>query len=68
MTRRVYVSEIEGGNARGRPPVKWSDRVQEYIREREERSLETLSRQGGSVWIEKVGSHPLVGGPRSRHQ
>ncbi len=28
MTRRVYVSEIEGGNVRGRPPVKWRDRVQ----------------------------------------
>ncbi len=27
MTRRVYVSEIEGGNVRGRPPVKWRDRV-----------------------------------------
>ncbi len=39
MTRRVYVSEIEGGNVRGRPPVKWRDRVQEYVRERGERSL-----------------------------
>ncbi len=39
MTRRVYVSEIEGGNARGQPPVKWRDRVQEYVRERGERSL-----------------------------
>ncbi len=39
ITRRVYVSEIEGGNARGLPPVKWRDRVQEYIKERGERSL-----------------------------
>ncbi len=39
MTRRVYVNEIEGGNVRGRPPVKWRDRVQEYVRERGERSL-----------------------------
>ncbi len=29
MTRRVYVSETEGGNVRGRPPGKWRDRVQE---------------------------------------
>ncbi len=36
MARRVYVSEIEGGNVRGRPPVKWRDRVQEYVRERGE--------------------------------
>ncbi len=28
MTRRVYVSETEGGNVRGRPPVKWRDRLQ----------------------------------------
>ncbi len=32
MTRRVYVSEIKEGN-------KWRDRVQEYVRERGERSL-----------------------------
>ncbi len=34
MTGRVYLSEIEGGNVRGRPPVKWRDRVKKYIRER----------------------------------
>ncbi len=33
------MSEIEGGNARGRPTVKWRDRVQECVRERGERSL-----------------------------
>ncbi len=44
MTRRVYVSEIEGGSVRGRPPVKWSDRVKEYVIERVEESLKTLSR------------------------
>ncbi len=42
MTRRVYVSEIEGGNVRGRPPVKWWDRVQEYVRERGGGSLRNL--------------------------
>ncbi len=36
ITGRVYVSEIEGGNVRGRLPVKWRDRVQEYIKERGE--------------------------------
>ncbi len=30
MTRRVYVSEIEGGNVKGRPPVERRDRMQEY--------------------------------------
>ncbi len=42
MTRRVYVSEIEGGSVRGRPPVKRRDRMQEYIRERGEESLRNL--------------------------
>ncbi len=36
LTRRVYMIEIEGGNVKGRPPVKWRDRVQEYVRERGE--------------------------------
>ncbi len=36
------MSEIEGGNVRGRPPVKWRDRVQEYVRERGEGSLRKL--------------------------
>ncbi len=34
--------EIEGGNARGQPPEKWRDRVQEYVRERGEGSLKSL--------------------------
>ncbi len=42
MTKRVYMSEIEGGNVRGRPPVKWRDRVQEYASERGEGSLRNL--------------------------
>ncbi len=42
VTRRVYVSEIEGGNVRGRPPVQWRDRVQEYVRDRGEGSLRNL--------------------------
>ncbi len=42
ITRRVYVSEIEGGNVRGRSPVKLRDRVQDYVRERVEGSLRNL--------------------------
>ncbi len=47
MTRSVYVSEIEGGNVRGRPPVKWRDRVQEYVRERGEGSLRNQEQARG---------------------
>ncbi len=47
MTRRVYIREIKGGNVRGRPPVKWRDRVQEYVRERGEGSLRNLEQASG---------------------
>ncbi len=70
-TRRVYVSEIEGRNVRGQPPVKWRDRVQEYVRERGERSLgnseqarrECLDRERWKLFCR---GHPLVGAPWSR--
>ncbi len=42
MTRGVYVSEIEGGNVKGRPPVEWRVRLQEYVREKGERSLKNF--------------------------
>ncbi len=59
MTRRVYVSEIEGETVRGRPPVKWRDRVQEYyVRERGEGTLRNLEQarwvcQDRERWKEK---------------
>ncbi len=36
------MSETEGGNVRGRPPVKWRDRVQECVRKRGEGSVRNL--------------------------
>ncbi len=48
----VYVNEIERGNVRGQPPVKWRDRVQEYVRERGEGSLRNLDQARGNVKIE----------------
>ncbi len=47
MTRRVYVCETEGGNVRGRPPLKWRGRVQEYVRERGGGSLRNLEQKRG---------------------
>ncbi len=73
MTRRVYVSEIEGENVRGRPPVKWRDRVQEYVKERGEGSLRNLEQAKGECWDRErwklfCCGHPLVGAPRSRRR
>ncbi len=39
FTKRVYESTIEGKGVRGKPPVKWINRVEEYWRE-----------QVGEVW------------------
>ncbi len=73
MTMRVYVSEIEGGTVRGRPPGKWRERVQEYIRERGEGSLRNLDQARGGCrdrerWKLFCRGHPLVGAPRSRRR
>ncbi len=73
MTKRVYVSEIDGGNVRGRPPVKWRDRVQEYVWERGKGSLRSLEQARGECldkerWKLFCRGHSLVGAPRSRHQ
>ncbi len=59
------MSEIEGGNVRGRPPVKWRDRVQEYVRERDEGSLRSLEQARGECqdrerWKLFCCGHPLV--------
>ncbi len=73
MTRRVYVSEIEGGNVRGRPTEKWRDRMQEYITEKGEGSLINLEEARGECrdrerWKLFCCGHLLVGAPRSRRR
>ncbi len=35
LTKRIYRSKTDDGNVRGQPPIKWEDRVMEYVRERE---------------------------------
>ena len=39
MTRRIYKGGVDAVGVRGRPPVKWEDRLLEYVREREDRRL-----------------------------
>ncbi len=72
MARRVYVSEIERGNVRGRDPIKWRDRVQENVRERGEGALRSLEQarkecQDRVRWKIFFRGH-LVGAPRSRRR
>ena len=35
MTKRVYMSEVEGQRGRGRPPLRWKDGVRRACAERE---------------------------------
>ena len=34
FVKKVYMSESVGPNSRGRPPVRWRDRVEEYMCEK----------------------------------
>ncbi len=34
FVKTVYLSNVEGTNRRGRPLVRWEDRVKEYVNER----------------------------------
>ena len=69
LTKRVYNSEIEGRGVRGRPPVRWMSRVEEYYRERSGRGMNGL--QGArracldrESWRSFCRGHPLGGSSR----
>ncbi len=59
------MSEIEGGNVRGRSPVKWRYMVLEYVREMGEGSLRNLEQarrecQDRERWKLFLHGQPLV--------
>ncbi len=65
FTKMVYESAVEVGGVRGRPPVKWINRVEEYWRERAgERGLECTEREclNRETWRLLYCGHPLGGG------
>jgi len=75
LTRRIYKSRIHVGSMRGRPPVKWEDRVLEYMKERERedarvRGLEDVRMRcmDRCKWRPFCHGHPLEGAPRNRRQ
>lgn len=62
------MSEVEGMAVRGRPLVKWENRAEKYMRERE-RGGDVCIMRGGSAGKERTGgpsalATPLVGAPR----
>ncbi len=63
FVKKVYMSESEGPNSRGRSPGRWRDRVKEYMCERGATRGGGLDQQGGSVWTGRGGDFSAVATP-----
>ncbi len=66
MTKRVYMSMVDVVGARGRPSVKWGDRVLEHVRKRGERRVRGLEHarrecKDRNKWRLFCHGHPLTG-------
>ncbi len=70
FVKKVYLSNVEGTNRRGRPLVRWEYRVKEYVSERGMRGngLEWARREcmDRERWRSACRGHPLEG--RSRRE
>ncbi len=65
---KVYLSRVEGTNRRGRPLVRWEDRVREYVNERgvKGNALDWARREciDRERWRSSVVATPLGDAPR----
>ncbi len=73
LTKRIYRIKIDAENVRGRPHIKWEDRVMEYVREREDagvRGLEDVRVRcmDRCKWRLFCCGHPLEGVQRNKRQ
>ena len=75
LAKKVYQSDVRGENGRGRPPMTWEGKVEEYIKERVpggRRGLEVAKEacQDRELWRPFCHGHPpgweLPGGARRR--
>ncbi len=69
FVKKVYLSSVEGRNRRGRPLVRWEDRVREYVNERGVRgnALDWARREcmDRERWRSICRDHPLRGHSRT---
>ncbi len=72
MTKWIYKSGVDAMHVRGKPPIKWEDKVLEHLGEgdrglrgMENARVECMDR---SKWRLFCHGHPLVGVPRNRCQ
>ncbi len=56
LTKKIYRSKIDNGNVRGRTPIKWEDRVMEFVRERGCKSERTGRCESEMPWPTPRGS------------
>ncbi len=70
FVKKVYLSRVEGTNRRGRPLVRWENRVREYVNERGVRgnALDWARREcmDSERWRSFCRGHPF--GVRSRRE
>ncbi len=70
FVKKVYMSSVEGTNGRGRPFVRYKDRVKEYVNERgvTVNGLELAKRDcmDRERWRSVCRGHPLI--ERSRRE
>ena len=71
MTKRVYKSDINAVGVRGRPLVRWDDRVLEYVRERGDRRVRSMQQARRECmdrdrWRLFCRGHPLGGVPGNK--
>ncbi len=68
FVKKVYLSSVECTNRRGRPLVRWEDRVREYVNERGVRgnALDWARREhmDRERWRSFCRGHPLGGSSR----
>ncbi len=68
FVKKVYLSSAEGTNRRGRPLVRWEDRVREYMNERGVRGNAWDWARGGCMdrerWRSICRGHPFGGHSR----
>ncbi len=74
LTKEIYKIGVDAVGVRGSPPIKWKDRVLEYLRERGwDRRLRGMVNarvecMDRSKWRLFCHGHPLKGVPRNRCQ
>ncbi len=67
FVKKMYRSESVGPSSRGRPPVRWRDRVKEYICGRGATRGGGLDQARGSIWVGRGEDFSAMATPLGAH-